>query len=235
MQDKKNLLNEGRLESFTCSGYNRLMLIGEGQEWFEGVEKAWNILSPLNPDEVCRNTKASYDSNTNSYVLPFFNENVYISPREKQIRGDSGVAILLLDTLPHYSILSIMWYMIQAKDIALSGSLVKPGEVGGGLIFTRGSYVLPLEELVEKYSNNIEELIEKGIALGGEPLQYGDAAVMVFPFPRVPVVYLVWKQDEEFAARADVLFDATCSEHLPTDILWATAMMSILLLTTYSP
>ncbi|MFC1991370.1 DUF3786 domain-containing protein [Chloroflexota bacterium] len=210
------------------------MLVGEGQAWLDGVEQAWEILTSLHPDDVCRNTKAHYIKSTGNYVLPLFNTNVYVSPEERRIQGDSGIAKLLLDELPHYSILAILWYLIKAKDIALSGNLVKPGEVGGGFIFTQGSYVLPLERLEERYGDSIEKFVEKGIALAGESVQYGDAAVKLFPFPRVPAVLLIWKKDEEFPARADILFDSTCSEHLPTDILWSTAMMSILLMTTLS-
>ena len=61
-------------------------------------------------------------------------------------------------------------------------------------------------------------------------MNHGDASVKIFPFPRVPVVLLIWKHDEEFPARADILFDSTCSEHLPTDIIWSTAIMSILVM-----
>ena len=90
--------------------------------------------------------------------------------------------------------------------------------------------MLPLDRLVEKYSSNVESLIKIGISLGGEQMNLGDAAVRLFPFPRVPVALLIWKHDEEFPARADILFDSTCSEHLPTDIVWSTAMMSLLVM-----
>ena len=44
------------------------------------------------------------------------------------------------------------------------------------------------------------------------------------------MILLIWKEDDEFPARADMLFDSTCSEHLPTDIIWATAMISVLVM-----
>ena len=120
--------------------------------------------------------------------------------------------------------------MIHSKDIPLSGNLVNPREVSGGLIFTQGSHVLPLNRLVEKYGSDVEQFVNTGISLGGEQMTYGDASVRLFPFPRVPVVLIIWKHDKEFPARADILLDSTCSEHLSTDIIWSTAMMSILLM-----
>ena len=206
------------------------MLIGEGRDWLDGMARAWGILASLGPEDVCRRTKADFDELAGHYILPVFNEKVYVSFKERRVWGDSTAADFILNELSHYSLLSILWYLIQAKDMPLSANLVSPREVNGGLIFARGSHMLPLDKLVEKYGSAVEGLVRKGVSLGGEPLNYGDAAVRFFPFPRVPVVLLIWKPDEEFPARADILFDATCSEHLPPDIIWSTAMMSILVM-----
>lgn len=206
------------------------MLIGEGYDWRDGVESAWDTLVTLNPEDVCRKTKAYIDGVDGAYVLPFFNEQLFLIPKERRIQGSSGVAKLALDELPHFSTLAILWYLIQAKDIAPSGNLVNPAEVSGGLIFSLGSHRLPLDRLVEEYGGSAEKLIEKGVSLGGEPQEYGDASIRLFPFPKVPVILLIWGRDDEFPARADILFDSTCTEHLPTDILWSTAMMSILVM-----
>jgi hypothetical protein len=51
---------------------------------------------------------------------------------------------------------------------------------------------------------------------------------MLPPLPKVPTTVLLWTADDEFPARADLLFDATCSQHLPLDILWSVAMLSVL-------
>ena len=206
------------------------MLIGEGQDWLDGVGRAWKILTSLSPEGVCSQTKADFDELAGSYILPLFNEKVYISLKERRVWGDSRVADLVFNELSHFSVLATLWYLIQAKDIPLSVNLVTPREVIGGLIYTQGSHVLPLNKLVDKYGDCVQELVKRGISLGGEQLNHGDASVRLFPFPRVPVVLLIWKRDEEFPARADILFDSTCSEYLPTDIIWSTAMMSIMVM-----
>ncbi|MFC1988610.1 DUF3786 domain-containing protein [Chloroflexota bacterium] len=206
------------------------MLIGEGHDWREGLDSAWDRLGTLIPDEVCRNTLADFDATAGHYVLPLFNEKIFISSEERTILGNSGVAEIALNDLPHYSFLSSLWYLIRARDVCPSGTLVNPGEVSGGLIFNMGDHQLPLDMIINKYGQDTEKLIQKGIELGGESLDFADAAVRLFPFPKVPVVVLVWGQDDEFPARADILFDSTCTDHMPTDILWSTAMMSILVM-----
>ena len=193
----------------------------------DGVERAWEVLTSLNTEGVCRKTKADFDESAGYYILPLFNEKAYVSIKERRIWGDSKISDSILNELYHYSVLAVLWYLIQAKDINLSGNLINPRAVNGGLIFTQGTHELPLNRLVEKYSNDIKQFVKRGVSLGGEQMNYGDASIRLFPFPRIPVVLIIWKHNKEFPARADILLDSTCPRHLPTDILWSTTMMSI--------
>jgi hypothetical protein len=97
-----------------------------------------------------------------------------------------------------------------------------------GQIFFKGSHELPVAKIAEKYSSDLPGFLRSGMGLGGVPLNYGDASLQVFPFPRVPIVLLLWKGDAEFPARCDLLFDSTCLLHLPMDIIWSTAVMTVL-------
>ena len=195
-----------------------------------GEEEAWLRLQKLDPADVCRNTKAGFNEVSGHYVLPVFNTEIFISPPDRLIRGDTRLVKMLLNGLDYYARLPSLWYLIDAKDKPLSGELINPRQVGGGLIFDRGSHVLPLDKILERYSHDVNEFIRRGTKLGGEQLDYGDASIRLFPFPRVPVVLIVWNEDGEFPARADILFDSTCTQQLSTDMIWATAMMSILVL-----
>jgi hypothetical protein len=206
------------------------MFISEKYDWLHGLERVWKILLDLNPDDVCRRAEVDFDKSAGYYILPFFNERIFISPEQRRIWGGSWLVDLVLNELAKYSMLSVLWYLIHAKDIPLTGNLINPRELSGGLIFTSGSHMLPLNELTDKYACDLQSFIQRGFKHGAQQLSYGDACVKLFPFPRVPIVLLIWKQDEEFPARAYILLDSTCSEHLPTDIIWSTAMVSILVM-----
>jgi len=206
------------------------MLIGQEQDWIDGEERAWELLSGLASDDICQRAGVSFDELTGHYILSFFNDEVFISPNDKKILGGSGAAGFLLFELPQYSRLSILWYLIYAKDIPLSGRLINPREVNGGLIFTQGTHQFPLDKLAEKYGSDVEGFLRRGAIIGAERMDYGDSSLRLFPFPRVPMVLVLWKEDEEFSARADILFDSTCSLQLPTDIIWSTAMMTVLVM-----
>jgi Domain of unknown function (DUF3786) len=113
---------------------------------------------------------------------------------------------------------------VDAKDIICTGRHIKLETMQGGNIFTKGSHVLPLDTAAQKYGKGF---VERGRSLGGERMQYGDAAFQLFPLPKVPVILILRLEDEEFTARVDLLFDSSCRLLLPTDILWSIAMMSL--------
>jgi len=206
------------------------MFVGEGQDWLDGEERAWNILAEFDPADVSRSAKAVYDKASERYILPIFNTDISVSPKDKKLLGYSPTANFMLNNLSHYSRLSALWYLIQVKDIPLSGKLVNPGNMSEGQIFFKGSHELPLDKITEKYEGDIQGFLRRGTELGGVPFHYGDASLKLFPFPKIPVVLLLWKSDTEFFARADLLFDSTCSIHLPIDIIWSTAMMTIMIM-----
>jgi len=195
-----------------------------------GEEKAWNILGERDPVEVCRNTIADYDDATGVYLLESFGMDIFIDPRERRIFGDAPEAGLLLDRLGYFSRLSILFYLTSAKNIPFSGRLVQPVNLKGGHIFFRGTHILPLDKLALKYGNDAGGFLKRGTALGGKQMNYGDVSVQLFPFPRIPVVVILWQEDEEFPPRTDLLFDSTCEFHLALDILWSTAMKSLLIM-----
>ncbi len=195
-----------------------------------GEDKAWEILSTLKPEEVCRAASVSYDAVSESYTVTAFGMAFSVSARNKSITSASAGSEVLLQKLGYFFKLSILWYLISARDLACTGRLVKLQNIKGGDIFTKGSHVLPLEPLAGKYGRDKEGFIDKGKSLGGELINLGDAALRLFPLPRIPVALSLWLEDDEFPARADLLFDSTCDLQIPTDIIWSVAMMSILVM-----
>ena len=193
-----------------------------------GEEHAWGLLSDLDPEDVCRRAEISFDHPAGCFKLRLFSADILVCTRYRRISGDSPAADILLERLGGYARLSALWYLVGARDIPASGKLVKPGDMGGGEIYQRGTHVLPLDRIAERYGGDVPGFLARGRELGGEQTKYGDASLRFFPFPRVPVVLLLWKKDPEFAARAGLLFDSSARFHLPADVIWSTAMMSLL-------
>ena len=73
--------------------------------------------------------------------------------------------------------------------------------------------------LAEVYGSDPEAFLEAGAALGGEPLTLADAAFALRPFPKVPVVFTLHGEDEEFPAdfpaEVKVLYERSGARNLP--------------------
>jgi hypothetical protein len=195
-----------------------------------GEDKAWQLLASMSPEAVCRAADASYDSSTSSYTVKSLGMDVVVSVPERSLTTATEGSAVLLQRLGYFSRLSILWYLVSVKDVACTGTPVKLENIPGGDIFTRGSHVLPLDKVAQKYGRDKAGFIEKGKRLGGEITKGGDASIRLLPLPRIPVVLTLWLEDEEFPPRVDLFFDSTCSTQMPLDMLWSVAMMSLLIL-----
>ena len=192
-----------------------------------GEEKAWDILAGLDPEDACKRALVSYDKGAGYYIIRSLGADFEVLPEKRQIKGLSPGADALVKKSGYFLNHSLLWYLINAKDIPLSGRLLKPEDVKGGLQFFRGTHVLPLERLSGLYGDKAA-FIEKGISLGGRLVSYGDASLELYPLPRAPVTLILWLADEEFPARASLLLDSTVEMHLPLDIVWSVGMLSAL-------
>jgi hypothetical protein len=194
-----------------------------------GEDKAWETLSCMDPERVIRNACVSFDAESKIYRLKSFGHIFAVDVGKKRILSMTEGGEVFLTRLAYFFRLSALWYLVKAAETNPAGKLVKPSGLSGGDIFFRGTHVLPLEAVAKKYSHNKDGFIEKGLLMGGKKVDYGDSAVELCPFPRIPVTTILWLADEEWDSRFDLLFDNTCIMHLPIDILWSVAMMSALI------
>lgn len=163
-------------------------------------------------------------------MLKSFGKDFSVSPRERKIFSHSPGGEIFLQRLGYFFRLSITGYLAIAKDVSPTGRLVNPMNMKSGQLFFRGSHVLPLDRVAEKYGNDRDGFLKRGEELGGERLGYGDASMRLLPLSRVAVVPILWTTDDEFPARADLLFDSSCEVQLPIDVIWSIAMLSTLAL-----
>lgn len=193
-----------------------------------GEDRSWARLTTLDPAEVCGRTAARFDERSGTYSLDCYGCEIHVLPRDKRIFSNTQQGSELLGKVD--ASLSLLWYLASSHAIPPSGRLVTPGSLPGGQIFQVGTHVLPLEPLAEKYGRAPEDFTETGRAWGGEVLDYGDASVRLWPLPQVPTTLILRTADEEFPAQVNLLLDSNCRFQLPTDIIWATCMMSALIL-----
>ncbi|MCF8069899.1 MAG: DUF3786 domain-containing protein [Desulfobacterales bacterium] len=196
---------------------------------FPGEKTAWEMLNKLNPDVVIKNAGVRYDKIGMQYIVKSFNHDIQVSIKEKSVSTQNPETLALLDSLWEFYPLTVVWYLASSNFLQITGSLISPKEIPGGDIFLKGSHMLPLDDIADRFKNDTPGFIQKGKDLGGTLAKFGDAAITLFPFPAFPVTLVLWEKDDEFPARVDILFDSSCKQQFPADIIWSTGMMCALL------
>lgn len=195
-----------------------------------GDQLAWALINDQEPGMICKRAQVQHDFKANKFTIDSFGQEIIVDPSNYTISSNSPRGEKLLHGLGYFFDLAVLWYLGRAKNVPLSGQMISPASLSGGEIFQRGTHVLPLDKMATRYGNDFECFYKKGAELGGQQLEHGDASLRLYPFPRVPVTYILWQGDEEFPARIDMFFDTTCEQHLPTDVIWSTAMTSVLIM-----
>jgi hypothetical protein len=191
----------------------------------QGEERAWELLAARDPRDVCERAEAGYSPGEGSYTLGVFGFPVVVAPASRTMSGSCAESELILTKAGYFSRLSILHYLLGAQRTSPAGLLVKPSDLKSGHIYLQGSHVLPLDQMAARFARDAADFLKHAGRFGGEPRAYGDAGVELRPLPRLPVTLVFWREDDEFPARSDLLFDATCEQHVPGDILWSVAML----------
>jgi len=192
-----------------------------------GEEKAWQEVCLLSHVDVCRRTGFIYDEHVGAYMLRCFGVDFQVDPCEMRFSCRSAKGSIFLNQLRTFFRLTVLCYMASAKDIPLTGRLIRPVDIRGGHRFSTGTHVLPLDAIACKYANDKEGFLARGKEWGAEVVTgYGDACIRLHPLPRLPVTIVLWLKDEEFPEKVDLLFDSTCEFQLSrSDTIWAAALM----------
>lgn len=105
----------------------------------------------------------------------------------------------------------------RATGAPPSGEWLAFRELPEGQFYYRAFQGYAGDSLVRAFGNDLEGFKKAALALGGEPLDLGDAALAFRVLPHIQMAVVYWQGDEEFSPRATVLFDAAASHYLPTD------------------
>jgi hypothetical protein len=196
-----------------------------------GEAKAWETLAGLRPHDVCNGAGAAYDEATRCYRLPSFGIDFAVSLEAQTIASADPRSALFLERYKDFFRLALLWYLTSAKDIPVTGRLIRPLDVKGGQRFFSGTHLLPLDQIEEQFGRDKKGFIERAVRFGAEIAKAGDAAARLYPLPRVPVTIILWLQDDEYPARATLFFDSTVDFQLSlSDIVWTVAMLTTLVM-----
>ncbi len=177
-------------------------------------QSLWDRLRGLDPNEVSKRAKVEWKER--GYLVPFLDE-LYLVDLKGEFIAVKGKGVS-----PELQV-AVLEYLVGAKELEPSGRWVSLKDLKGGRGFAQ-SHPLPLELVLRRYGNDPDGFRDKGLALGGEPASYGDLSFILRALPRIPVLLIFWRGDEEFPPRLNFLFDLTASQHMRLDALYGLAI-----------
>jgi len=180
----------------------------------------WEKLLTLHPTDVCNRTEAIYQPAYEGYLLPVYNLRYLVLPKMKKILRMEWNGKPVKEELPSFFHLMVLVYLTEAKEIKPTHTWVSEKDLLGGSTFFRGPHQLQVKGLEDLYGKDPVAFLKTGKRLGGSEILYGDKGFALEVFPKVPLAYVLWKEDEEFPPRIGVLFDSSIQSHLPLDIIW---------------
>ncbi len=162
--------------------------------------------------EQCRRSGSECDLENKSIHLSYLNRGYRISLPEVRIEIEtSAEPVELRDRI------LILNYFLRAKGTPLSNRPMAYQELREGAVYYPTFVKRAVKPLSDFFGHQPERLIEVASQLGGTPVNYGDAAVTIPAFSRVPITLVLWKGDEEFPPNANILFDSTVLDYLSAE------------------
>jgi len=188
-------------------------------------EGLWEQLEKLDGTETAQRAKCEYLTSPARYTITLLNTEYVVNLLDRNIfsiRPDSQQ-----EEAKFLEQLCILAYLINARDLPPANKLVSGETLPGGQFFFRGQHGLPTKKLEEVFGSNPEVLHKVSAQLDAERCEYGDASIFLYILPRLPLTIVIWGRDEEFEARASILFDQTAASQLPLDALLAAVNLTV--------
>ncbi len=175
------------------------------------IKQAKQSLKEMDIADICQRSKASY-SRKEGFLLSYLNHTLRIDPQDFVVFStDPNDPKKSID--PALEVL-ILHYLRDAQTIRTTGKWVSYRELPSGGFYYPVFRARAETPLVKRLGSRPELFKKAASSLGGESIQYGDLAFKIITFPRLPLVYILWTEGEEFSANTSILFDSSAENHL---------------------
>ena len=130
------------------------------------------------------------------------------------------------DKLPEFFRAFILHYLVSEGD-KLEGELITFVQCPAGKVYEGPFNKMTKDVLLDTFGHKHELFLEVAKKLGWEILDRGDASAVAYPFPKVPMTFVLYSADDEFDADASVFFDKSVTSFIPQEDIKLTCGMMI--------
>ena len=153
-------------------------------------------------------------------VVPFFAAAHVVTHPAGEVTAAGGAVPTAVRIL-------LLHYLLHADGTPMAHEWCAFRDLPDGMFYARAFAERGPRPLAAAFGGPAEPAAEAGLgrfraaaaALEGEPLDLADAAYAFQILPRLRVAVLLWASDDEFPARASMVFDAAAGHYLPTEDL----------------
>ncbi len=165
-------------------------------------------------ESQCLKSGAEYrvTDSRRAVVIRYLNQSYLITIPDGEISPTDSAG-----EIPIREKLLIIHYFISAKGTPAAGRPINFRELPEGNIYSPTFNQRTIRPLLNNFAAEPDRLVEISKMFGGKRADYGDTAVTINAFERVPITIVLWLGDDELAPQGNILFDATVSDYLPTE------------------
>lgn len=120
----------------------------------------------------------------------------------------------------------LLLYLLESTGREMAGRWVSFEQMPGGAGYIgafRGRVVGPA---LRTFGANPDALAGAAAILDGELLEMGDVAVRLPALPRVPIAFVLWRGDDDFAPSLSIVFDASVEGYLDAEVVTVLAELA---------
>ena len=166
-----------------------------------------------NLEQQCRKSSAQYIDSQKAIITVYLNQSYLITLPDVEI----SLMNKKEETVPIRDKILILHYLTLAKGTPLSNKVITYKELPEGINYFPTFYKRAIKPLVSHFGNEPYRLLDMAGIFDGHKANYGDAAVIINAFSRVPITLVLWQGDDEFPPEGSILFDSTISDYLSTE------------------
>ncbi len=168
-------------------------------------------LGSMDIERLCHKSGAQY-VDRNRIIIEYLNRPYLITL--------PNIGILLKDNkeeVPLKDKILILHYLTLAKGTPATNRLITLRQLPAGASYFPAFSQRVIKPLLNHFGREPQLLINAAANIGGHKADYGDAAITINAFPRVPITFALWRGDDEFPPRGGIMFDASISDYLSTE------------------
>ncbi len=175
---------------------------GRAQNPYEEPSK---ILNESDPVDIAERTGIPFENG--EFRMSLMRWNLYISYPDLSFRAPKFLDTFVIKLLA-------LLYMANASAVQLANQWVPYRELKDGLFYAKSFTDTVEDRVCRRFGGDLEAMGAACRELGGREVDQGDLGIVVQTFSRLPILFILWRGDEEFDPNARILFDSSATSYL---------------------